>query len=411
MFISLAWSSLLSRRKTVVLTFLSLLISIMVLFSVEHIRTQAKESFSRTISGVDLIVGAPSGQLNLLLYSVFRMGNPTNSISFESVDMLQNHELVEWLIPIALGDSHRGFRVMGTTDNYFQHYKYANEQRISFKEGKAFNTLFEAVIGWDVAQKLNYQVGDKIVIAHGIGSVSFKQHDYAPFIVSGILAPTGTPIDKTVHIHLTAIDVIHMPPNKLREIIHNQDAQAPKPSSVTAVMLGLTSKFATFKMQRDINNYKNDRLMAVLPGVAITELWQLMASIENLLRIIAVLVLISSLFGVATMLLATMDQRKSEFAVLRVLGASPILILCLILLEAFILVCLALFSAGILLSLFLTIFSSWLASEFGLFLSANIFSKDLFVTTTMVLVATLITAIYPAIEAYRKAISSDLSAN
>lgn len=409
MFVSLAWSSLLSRRKTVVLTFLSLLISIMVLFSVEHIRTQAKESFSRTISGVDLIVGAPSGQLNLLLYSVFRMGNPTNSISFESVEMLRNHELVDWIIPIALGDSHKGYRVLGTTDSYFKHYKYANEQTISFNEGKAFNTLFEAVIGWDLAQKLNYQVGDKIVVAHGMGNVSFKQHDYAPFTISGVLAPTGTPIDKTVHIHLSAIDVIHMPPSKIHELITNPQTLTPKPTSVTAVMLGLTSKFATFKMQRNINNYNEDRLMAVLPGVAITELWQLMASIENLLRIIAVLVLISSLFGVATMLLATMDQRKSEFAVLRVLGASPMFILCLILLEALILVCLAIFSAGILLSVFLTIFSDWLAAEFSLFLSPNIFSQDLLIVSGLVLIATLLSAIYPAIEAYRKAISSDLS--
>lgn len=374
----------------------------------EHIRTQAKESFSRTISGVDLIVGAPSGQLNLLLYSVFRMGNPTNSIRYESVGMLQNHELVDWLIPISLGDSHKGYRVLGTTDSYFQYYKYANKQTISFNEGKAFNTLFEAVIGWDVAQTLNYQVGDKIVVAHGMGSVSFKQHDYAPFTVSGVLAPTGTPIDKTVHIQLSAIDVIHMPPNKIRNLINNPHVQAPKPTNVTAILLGLSSKFATFKMQRDINNYKEDRLMAVLPGVAITELWQLMASVENLLRIVAVLVLISSLFGVASMLLATMDQRKSEFAVLRVLGASPIFILCLILLEAFILVGLALFSAGTLLSLLLIIFSDWLATKFGLFLSPNIFSQDLLIMIGLVLIATLISAIYPAIEAYRKAILSNL---
>jgi len=148
MLVSLAWSSLGSRKKSVILTFLSLLISISVLLSVEHIRQQAKESFNRTISDVDLIVGAPSGQLNLLLYSVFRMGSPTSNINYESYEALQESQLVEWAIPISLGDSHRGFRVMGTNDNYFQHFKFGNKQALSFQDGKAFASLFE-VIKWE----------------------------------------------------------------------------------------------------------------------------------------------------------------------------------------------------------------------------------------------------------------------
>jgi putative ABC transport system permease protein len=114
----------------VVLTLLSLCVSTMVLLSVEHIRLQAKESFNRTISSVDLIVGAPSGQLNMLLYSLFRMGSPTNNIKYQSFLMLQQHEVVEWAIPVSLGYSHRGFRVMGTNDAYFTHYKYGNKQHL-----------------------------------------------------------------------------------------------------------------------------------------------------------------------------------------------------------------------------------------------------------------------------------------
>jgi hypothetical protein len=109
--LSVVWNSLLSRKKTVVLTLLSLCVSTMVLIGVEHIQLRAKESFNRIISSVDLIVGAPSGQLNMLLYSIFRMGSPTNNIKYESFLMLQQHEVVEWAIPISLGDSHRGFRV------------------------------------------------------------------------------------------------------------------------------------------------------------------------------------------------------------------------------------------------------------------------------------------------------------
>lgn len=214
MLISLAWKSLLSRKKSALLTFLSLLISIAVLLSVEHIRQQAKDSFNRTISGVDLIVGAPSGQLNLLLYSVFRMGSPTNDIKFESYQTLKSDAQVAWAIPMSLGDSHRGFRVLGTSTDYFTHFRFGNKQPLSFAGGEPFAGLFDAVVGADVAEKLNYKVGDAIVIAHGIGSTSFTNHDQSPFVISGILARTGTPVDKTVHVSLAAIEAIHLPPLK-----------------------------------------------------------------------------------------------------------------------------------------------------------------------------------------------------
>jgi putative ABC transport system permease protein len=218
MLISLAVSSLKNRRKSILLTFFSLLISISVLLGVEHIRQQAKESFNRTVSDVDLIVGAPSGQLNLLHYSVFRMGSPTNSINFKSFQFLQNNQQVEWAIPISLGDSHHGFRVIGTNQDYFTHFKYGKKQPLEFEQGQAFSSLFEVVIGIDVAKEHNYQVGDEIVVAHGVGSVSFMHHDDTPFVVSGILKPTGTPVDKSLHVTLQAIEAIHLSPAKLRQL-------------------------------------------------------------------------------------------------------------------------------------------------------------------------------------------------
>ncbi|MDT0595190.1 ABC transporter permease [Glaciecola petra] len=407
--VSVAWSSLRSRKKTVVLTFLSLLISIIVLLTVEHIRLQAKESFNRTISGVDLIVGAPSGQLNLLLYSVFRMGSPTNNIKYESFQMLNESELVDWAIPISLGDSHKGFRVIGTDSQYFSFYRFGNQQSLSFSEGRAFEGMFETVLGADVAKALGYKLGDKIVIAHGIGSTSFKHHDHAPFVISGILNPTGTPIDKSLHLSLSAIEAIHLSPSELQLVIDNPKKYRPQPDTVTSVMLGLKSKFSIFGLQRNINNYQDDRLMAVLPGVAMAELWTLMSTVENVLRVISVLVLISSLFGLSTMLLASMNERRSEIAVFRVLGAGPTTILVLIVLEALILVALAIVFSFVLLSLGLSFSAAWLASEFGLFLTADVFSAPLFTITGFIFIATLVVSIYPGIEAYRNALHAQLS--
>lgn len=410
MLVSLAWSSLASRRKSVILTFLSLLISISVLLSVEHIRQQAKESFNRTISDVDMIVGAPSGQLNLLLYSVFRMGSPTSNINYKSYETLKGSSLVKWAIPISLGDSHRGFRVMGTNNSYFEHFKYGTKQPLTFSSGQPFNALFEAVIGADVAKKLNYKIGQSVVIAHGIGNTSFTHHDNTPFIIKGILSPTGTPVDKTIHVSLNAIEAIHLSPAKQAKLLNNVDSVNTTPESITAVMLGLKSKFSTFKLQRDINNYKADRLMAVLPGVAMTELWQMMATVENLLRIIGILVLVSSLFGLSTMLLASMAQRKNEIAVLRVLGAGPSIIFSLVLVEALILVMLASAAATTLLSLTLWLLGDWLGATYGLFLNANMLNVDTLKVIAFITVAAIITSAIPAYEAYKNALHSSLGA-
>jgi putative ABC transport system permease protein len=407
--LSVAWNSLLSRKKTVVLTLLSLCVSTMVLLSVEHIRLQAKESFNRTISSVDLIVGAPSGQLNMLLYSIFRMGSPTNNIKYESFLMLQQHEVVQWAIPISLGDSHRGFRVMGTNDAYFTYYKYGNKQNLRFKEGHKFDGIFEAVIGADVAKTLGYRVNDKIIIAHGIGSTSFTHHEQAPFVVSGILLPTGSPVDKTVHISLEAIEAVHLPPSTIQTVLNNPKNAALRPESITSVMLGLTNKFAIFRMQRELNNYSDDRLMAILPGVAMAELWSLMSTVENLLRAIAALVLISSLFGLATMLLASMNERQGEIAVLRVLGAGPFTLLLLILFESLILICISIAMAISGLKVMLVILDGWLVSEFGLFLSHNLLSSEIFNLIGLVILATMLVSLYPGIEAYKKALHMQLT--
>ncbi|NKF50267.1 FtsX-like permease family protein [Shewanella sp. WXL01] len=408
MLLTLARKSLLSRKKTVLLTFLSLTISLMVLLSVEHLRTQAKTSFTRTISGTDLIVGAPSGQLNLLLYSVFRLGSPTNNIKYDSYQKLVDNEQVKWAIPISLGDSHKGFRVLGTNDSYFEHFAYGDKRKLTFSQGERFNGLFETVVGADVAEKLNYKVGDRIVVAHGIGSTSFTKHDQSPFVISGVLDKTGTPVDKTVHVSLPAIEAIHLPPSRLAQVIANpQDAKLPT-ESITAVLVGLNSKFATFTMQRELNNDKSDRLMAILPGVAMTELWQLVGSVENLLRVVAGLVMLTTLFGLSSMLLASMNERQAEIAVFRVLGAGPWKIMLLIFLEAMLLTLSAIATSYALLTFALTALKDFFATEYGLFITSNLLSPSLVSLMIMVLVASCVTAIFPAIEAYKAALHNRL---
>ena len=267
MFIKLAYKSLLNRKGSVLLTVLALTVSIFVLLAVEHIRYQARESFGNTVSGVDLIVGARTGSLNLLLYSVFRIGSPTNNISWDSYQAIASGKNIAWAVPIALGDSYQGYRVMGTTEDYFRHFSYGNKRQLQFASGEPFDGVFDVVLGFDVAKQLKHTLGDKVILAHGIASTSFSLHDDRPFKVVGVLAPTGTPVDQTVHVSLQGIEAIHIGwrqgvkiPGSASAV--EQLAQTElQPKSITAFMLGLKSRIATFRVQREINNYGREPLL------------------------------------------------------------------------------------------------------------------------------------------------------
>ena len=301
MIVRLALQSLFNRWVTALLTVLAIAVSVMLLLGVEKVRTGARQSFADTISGTDLIVGARSGSLNLLLYSVFRIGNATNNVTWKSYQDIAKRPEVAWIVPLSLGDSHHGFRVLGTNADYFTHYKFRHGQSMEFAAGGPFKDLFDAVIGADVAEALGYKVGDKIIVAHGVGSISFIKHEDKPFRVSGILEKTGTPVDRTVHVSLEAIEAIHIDWQNGAPI-PGQSISADEvrkmdltPKAITAAMVGLKSKLATFKIQRAINNYQEEPLSAIMPGVALQELWGLIGTAETALSAVSAMVVVTAL--------------------------------------------------------------------------------------------------------------------
>lgn len=406
-----AWKSLLNRKITVMLTVFSIAVSVFVLLGVEHIRQEAKSSFGKTVSGVDLIVGARTGQLNLLLYSVFRIGNATNNIGWQSYQAIAKQPQVAWTIPISLGDSHKGYRVMGTDKNYFTYFRYGDETQLGFYHGNSFKNIFEAVVGAEVAKKLGYQIGDKIILSHGVGEVSFAQHDQHPFTVVGILESTGTPVDQTVHVSLEGIEAIHK--NWQPGVTNaNQEMNLNEltPKTITAFMVGLKSKVATFRLQRQINNYRAEPLLAILPGVALAELWQMLGTVERLLLVIALLVLLSALVGMSTMLLASMRERLRELAVLRAIGAGPLFIFLLIELEAILITLMGIGFAVLIMWFGLIVSQDFLSQHYGLFISANIFTFNTIIYIVSVLGAAILLALIPALSAYRKSLHSGLIA-
>ncbi len=413
----LALASLNNRRFTALLTVFAIALSVCLLLAVERVRTEARASFASTISGTDLIVGARSGSVNLLLYSVFRIGNATNNIRWDSFEHFAKHPRVSWAVPISLGDSHRGYRVMGTSSDYFEHYRYGRKQALQFADGRPFaEDPFEVVLGADVARALNYQLDEQLVLAHGVATVSLVKHDDKPFRVVGILQRTGTPVDRTLHINLAGMEALHidwqngMPARGAARIDAEQARQMDlQPKQITAVMLGLNSKIATFTLQREINQYRGEPLLAILPGVALQELWSLMGTAEKALFVVSLFVVLTGLIGMLTAILTSLNERRREMAILRSVGARPWHIGGLLVAEAF-----ALALAGVLLGLLLlyvaiAVAQAPLQAKYGLYLPLAWPSAYEWSLLAAILLAGLLMGCVPAWRAYRQSLADGLS--
>ena len=410
----LAWKSLINRKATAILTIMTVAISVVLLLGVERIRTQAKDSFANTISGTDLIIGGRSGQVNLLLYSVFRIGNATNNIDWKSYQEFANHRAVDWAIPISLGDSHKGFRVMGTNHSYFEHYKFGSKQSLTFSEGREFNGLFETVLGSDVAKQLGYHVGSEIIIAHGISDVGFSRHDNLPFKVVGILAPTGTPVDKTVHVSLEAIEAIHvgwesgarLGPTPKAQDLKNRDFQ---PKQITAMLVGLKSRIQTFALQRQINTYPKEPLSAIMPGVALHELWGMMSVAEQALMAVSGFVVIAGLLGMLSSLLTSLQERRREMAILRAMGARPRHVFSLLISEASLLTAVGTVTGLAGLYAILAIVQPIIQQHYGIHLTLSLLSPYEWMLLGFVQCAGIVIGFIPAFRAYRQSLSDGMT--
>lgn len=415
--IRLALASLANRRFTAWLTVFAIALSVCLLLAVERIRTETRSSFASTISGTDLIVGARSGSINLLLYSVFRLGNATNNIRWDSFETIAHDPKVKWAIPLSLGDSHRGYRVMGTNRAYFEHYQYGRGQALQLAQGQTFaDDPFAVVLGAEVAEALHYQLGQQLVLAHGVATISLSKHDDKPFTVVGILKRTGTPVDRTLHISLQGMQALHIDwqngvPAQGKGRISAEQARSMdlQPQAITAAMLGLNSKIATFSVQRQINEFRGEPLLAILPGVALQELWSLMGSAEKALFVVSLFVVLTGLIGMLTAILTSLNERRREMAILRSVGARPWHIASLLIVEAF-----ALALAGVLLGLALlylgiALAQGYVQANYGLFLPLALPSRYEWTLLGAILAAALLMGALPAWRAYRQSLADGLS--
>jgi len=404
MLLKLTFNSLYARLLTVAMTVFAISLSLMLYMSVEKLRTSAYTSFTDTISQTDLIVGARTSSVQLLLYSVFRIGNATNNITWESYEDVINKKEVAWSVPISLGDSHKGFRVMGTNSEFFKRYKFRGGQSIELEQGKNLDDLYDVIIGAGVAEKLNYSVGTPLIVSHGLQS--FSDHDDQPFKVSGILAKTGTPVDNTVIVSLEAIEAIHVDwstgakiPGQITPVeeIRQMDLS---PKNITAALIGVNSKLQIFQLQRWINEYPEESLSSILPGVALQELWRIVGVVENLLLGISVTVIFTTLIGMTAIIFSSLNERRREMAIWRAMGASPKVVIGLLMLEAFIISVMSIIVSTVMLFLTLYVLQPWIDNTYGILVNIEMLAvKDIYIFMLFIIAASLVSLI-PAIRAY-----------
>jgi putative ABC transport system permease protein len=414
--LSLAWQSLKNRRVTTALTVISIALSVALLLGVEALRVSARESFSSTISGTDLIVGARGGGLQLLLYTVFRMGTATNNVRWDSYEEWSKHPAVQWTIPYSLGDSHRGFRVVGTNENFYKHYRFRKTRKVEFASGRAPAEFNEVALGSDVAAKLGYAVGTKVTLTHGIGAAGIMDHDDKPFTVVGLLARTATPIDRSLYITLEGMSAIHVgwqggaPPEPGEETPATKLTKEDlKPEAITAFLLRAKSRIDTLRIQRDVNNYLPEPLMAIIPGVAMGELWSTVKYAEVALEIVGGFVVLVGLLGMLVAIYTTLNERRREMAILRALGTGPLKILALFLIESLLLA-----SSGCLLGVGLmyagiAALQGVVEQQFGLYLRWQGFQPEHGIYLGLVLSTSVLIGLVPAWRAYRNTLADGLS--
>jgi putative ABC transport system permease protein len=414
----LALKSAWARRLTLGIVLAAIVLASMVLLAVERLRSDAKASFAQSIAGVDLVVGARSSPIQLMLYAVFRSGSATQNMSMTRFDQWAQHPSVAWAIPLSLGDSHQGFPVLGTTPTYFTHLRYGAQQSLALAQGRAFgNTLdsvFETVLGANVAAELGYQLGDQITLSHGL-SIHGPEHSDKPFKVVGILAATGTPVDRSVHVSLEAITAIHLdwvggaPLPGLRIAPEQARKFNLRPTHITAMLVGLQHRPDVFQLQRLIQNDTTEPLMAVMPGIALDELWQTVGMVENILFLVSALVVLMGLSGLCATMLAGLNERRRELAILRTLGASPRDALLMLLAEGAVITSLGVVLGYALLHGLVEWLRPVLQSQWGITLLPRAPSEAEYLIMLGILLAGVLVSLLPGWRAWRLSLADGLN--
>lgn len=410
----IAIKSLGNRKVSIFLSMLSIALSVTLFLSVTVIKNGTKESFANTVSQADLIIGARGSGLQLLLYTIFQIGNATNNISWSSYENIKNKPNIEWLIPFSMGDSYRGFRVIATNEQFYAHYRYFGEKKILLKKGNIPKNIYDVAIGAQVAAQENLKIGDRIVLAHGISEQTIFQHDDQPFIVSAILEATNTPVDRALYVTLEGMEAIHINwkdgiPNSGSDVKKNLTKEDIKISQITSILARADNRINTLSLMREINEYKAEPLMAVIPGSVLSQLWSTLSYAEAAFELILLFVILLGILGMMIAIYNSLESRRREIAILRAIGASAKSIIFLLVLESFITSLLGCVLGYLINFIGIKLINPFIVKEFGILIQASRFHFFEFLYLFIFILCACLIGLIPAIKAYKNSLTDGLS--
>lgn len=404
MIFNLTYKSILNRKTAFVLSVLSIAISVVLLLGIDRLVKGSKNHFLNTINGTDLIVAAPNGSLDILLNLVFHIGDGLKAIDYGTYKDIANLDEVAWSVPLALGDSFKGYDIVSTNNDYFKHYKFSTGKNLEFDKGGYFKEFYDVVIGYNVAKKYHLRYADTIHISH---SNTHEEHKHREFRIGGILKYSGTPNDDLVFMQLKTDAAIHVEWQSGHFVdmeISNEKLSKLniEPKHLSGIMIGLKNSAQTLEMQDRINKYKWAHLTAVIPAQAMSKLYRILASFQDVLMFISSIVFVAAMFTMLTAMFATLNERRREIAILRSLGASANIIFGLFATESFIVVL-----SGIVLGNILLIGAIfYFKATMSISLLPNLYELSLLVI--MVVIA-LIASLIPALMSYKHSLRDGLT--
>lgn len=410
----LTYKSIKNRKFTSLLCMLSIALSVALFLGIERIRSGARDGFTNTISKTDLIVGAKGGSLQLLLYTVFHIGGAVNNIRMSTYEEIKSNPYVEWSIPISLGDSYKGHRVVATDENFFKHYRFRGDQGVSLKEGVVPTDTFDVVLGFDVAKKMNLKVGDPIVLTHGLAGDDILNHAKTPFKIVGVMNKTMTPIDTGVYITLYGMEAMHFGwetgvPSDEEINADRFKKENIQINQLTSFMVKLKSRIAVLKLRRMIDAYEKEPVMAIIPALSLSEMWETIGYVEQILFLVSLCVLLVGILSILISLYTSINERRREMAILRSLGARSVHIFTLLIYESMFLVisgCVA--GVGLLYGLLFFV-RPWLESNFSVYMEVSPLSMTEWKFLIGIILAGLLAGLIPAIKAYRNSLQDGLT--
>ena len=359
--------------------------------------SQIDRAFERDLKGIDVVVGAKGSPMQLILAGVFHIDTPTGNIPLADVKNLQQDPRVASLIPLSLGDSFRGFRIVGTTADYVSHY--AAKLAITAITGAMFNLPMEAVLGAEVAKSTGLSAGNSFIGSHGLGT-NGHAHGDTPYQVTGVLAACGCVLDRLI---LTATESVWRVHEKAIEGDTKLDTEDKKAieedREVTLALIRYKSPLAAVSFPRFVNTTTN--MQAAAPAIEITRLLRMVGVGTDVLRGFGAVLLLTAGLSVFIALWNAVRERRADLAMLRMLGASPQKVAGLLVCEALWLAILA-SVLGLLLGHLLTGAVGYLLqAEKSLPVTGWIWlGQEWAIPATAALVA-VVAALIPAIAAYR----------